>query len=134
MILQTKIKLSFPNPTAPKQFIDVTDKTIDVCNMANLNKQHFILKMMFAEMEKSRKTKIKCPIKKVTYFSSFQTSIIDRFQGLAKFENVEVSDDFFPNIYTRTAFKFCIGDLTRFKNSTKRFYLWNATLIGDRFV
>jgi hypothetical protein len=79
MILQTKIKLSFPNPTAPKQFIDVTDKTIDVCNMANLNKQHFILKMMFAEMEKSRKTKIKCPIKKVTYFSSFQTSIIDRF-------------------------------------------------------
>jgi hypothetical protein len=79
MNLQTKIKLAFPNPTAPKQFIDVMDKTIDVCNMANPNKQHFIVKMIIAEMEKSRKTKIKCPIKKVTYFSSFQTSKIDHF-------------------------------------------------------
>jgi hypothetical protein len=66
MNLQTKIKLSFTNPTAPKQFIDVMDKTIDICNLANFNKQHPILKMLFAEMEKSRKTKFKCPIKKVS--------------------------------------------------------------------
>jgi hypothetical protein len=66
MNLQTKVKLSFPNPTAPKKFIDVMDKTIDMCNMANLNKQHPILKLLFAEMEKSTKKKFKCPIKKVS--------------------------------------------------------------------
>jgi hypothetical protein len=66
MNLQSKIKLSFTNPTAPKQFIDVMDKTIDMCNLANLENQNFLVKMLIAEQEKSMKRKFKCPIKKVS--------------------------------------------------------------------
>jgi hypothetical protein len=41
------------------------DKTIDMCGLANFNKQNFLVKMIIAEIEKSGNLKFTCPIKKV---------------------------------------------------------------------
>jgi hypothetical protein len=72
--------LSFTNPTAPKQFIDVMDKTIDLCSLSNANRQSFLSRVMLEELEKS--VKIKCPMKRVSCEVFFDSIIENRpFSG-----------------------------------------------------
>jgi hypothetical protein len=57
------MKLSITNPTAPKQFIDVMDKTVDICSLASLKNQNILFKMVTEELERSGNMKYKCPMK-----------------------------------------------------------------------